>query len=183
MHHIDPVEYENAQDETRKLLDETKRVLGATPNMTTTMARSAVLEGWLGLFGALRKGVIGGADAERIALGVAEANGCSYCLSAHSYLASNVAGLDDEEISRARAFDSSDERSAAILAFARALVQGKGSVSSSDLDEVLKAGLSDAELSEIVGHVALNVLTNYFNLAFGTEVDFPVVEPEGASVA
>ena len=82
MPEIEPVNYESAEGEAKELLDEVQARLGATPNMTTTMARSAVLAGWLGLGGALSKGAVGGADAERIALGVAEANECAYCLSA-----------------------------------------------------------------------------------------------------
>ena len=69
---INPIDYESADGEARDLLDQVKALLGATPNMTTTMARSAVLGGWLSLNAALRDGAIGGADAERIALGVAE---------------------------------------------------------------------------------------------------------------
>jgi uncharacterized peroxidase-related enzyme len=178
MARIDPVDYETAEGQAKDLLDDVKSALGATPNMTTTMARSAVLEGWLGLSGALRTGTVGGADGERIALGVAEANECSYCLSAHSYLASNVARLDPDEVERARRFDSSNAKSAAILAFARAVVETKGGVGDSDVEAARAAGLSDAELSDTVGHVAVNVLTNYFNRAFEVDVDFPVVEPQ-----
>jgi uncharacterized peroxidase-related enzyme len=178
MSRINPVDYTTAGVHARELLDAVESALGATPNMTTSMARSAVLEGWLGLYGALRKGAIGGADGERIALGVAEANECSYCLSAHAYLAANVARLDADEIERARRFDSSDAKSAAILAFASAVVDTKGAVSDSDVRAARAAGLSDAELGDIVGHVAINVLTNYFNKAFEVDVDFPVVEPK-----
>jgi uncharacterized peroxidase-related enzyme len=180
---IEPISNKSADGEAKALLAQVQTLLGATPNMTTTMARSAVLAGWLGLNAALRKGAIGGADAERIALGVGEANECSYCLSAHAYLARNVAGLDDDEIARARRFESAQTRSAAILSFARSILARRGGVSASDLAAAREAGLGDAELSEIVGHVALNVLTNYFNRAFGVEVDFPVVEPERAAAA
>ena len=37
------------------------------------------------------------------------------------------------------------------------------------------AGLSDAQITEVVAAVALNVLTNYFNNLAGTEIDFPRV--------
>jgi uncharacterized peroxidase-related enzyme len=183
MPEIQPINYESADGKAKELLDQVRALLGATPSMTTTMARSAVLAGWLGLNGALRGGAISGADAERIALGVGEANHCSYCLSAHTYLARNAAGLDDEEIARARRFESEQARSAAILSFARSILATGGAVSATELAAAREAGLGDAELSEIVGHVALNVLTNYFNKAFGVDVDFPVVEPEGVAVA
>ena len=125
---------------------------------------------------ALRKGAISGADAERIALGVAEENTCSYCLSAHSYLAANLARLGPEERERSRHFDSADPQSARILAFARAVLDGRGEVGDQEFQAARDAGLTDAQLSETVGHVAINVLTNYFNKAFRVEVDFPLVE-------
>src|SRR6266702_4157964 len=93
MPRVTPVDHSSAQGRSKELLDAVQASLGATPNMTTTMARSAVLEGWLGLNGALRNGSIGTANGERIALGVAETNECAYCLSAHSYLGATVARL------------------------------------------------------------------------------------------
>jgi uncharacterized peroxidase-related enzyme len=183
MARIDPVDYETSGGRTKELLDAVKAALGATPNMTTTMAHSAVLEGWLGLNGALRNGSISGADGERIALAVAEANECSYCLSAHAYLATNVANLDVGEVERARRFESSSSSSAAVLAFARAVVETRGQVSDGDIDTAHDAGLTDVQLADIVGHVAVNVLTNYFNRAFDVEVDFPVVTPHAHRTA
>ena len=177
MPHINPVDYASVDGRQKDLLDAVQHSLGATPNMTTTMARSAVLDGWLSLSGALRKGSISAANGERIALGVAEANQCAYCLSAHSYLGANVAKLDPDELERARGFQSSDPKAAAVLTFAEAVVRNKGGVSDGDLQAAREAGLSDAELGDVVGHVAVNVLTNYFNRAFDVEVDFPLVEP------
>jgi uncharacterized peroxidase-related enzyme len=177
MPRITPVDYATAEGRPKELLDAVKASFGATINMTTTMAGSAVLDGWLSLSRALRKGSISAANGERIALGVAEANGCAYCLSAHSYLGANVAKLDADELEKARHFQSSDPNAAAILAFAEAVVRTRGGVSDNDIQAARDAGLSDAELGDVVGHVAINVLTNYFNRAFDVDVDFPVVEP------
>jgi AhpD family alkylhydroperoxidase len=132
---------------------------------------------WLGLNGALHKGPIGAATGERIALCVAEANGCAYCLSAHSDLGANAARLSDDELDSGRRFESSDPKAAAILAFAEAVLRTTGDVSDSDFEAARAARLTDAELGDIVGHVAVNVLTNLFNRTFGVAIDFPVVEP------
>jgi alkylhydroperoxidase family enzyme len=43
------------------------------------------------------------------------------------------------------------------------------------LAQARKAGITDAEIVEIIGHVALNVFTNYLNNVSDTEIDFPVV--------
>jgi alkylhydroperoxidase family enzyme len=48
------------------------------------------------------------------------------------------------------------------------------------VEAVKAAGYSEAQIVEIVAHVALNVLTNYVNEAFGTEIDFPAVSAEAA---
>jgi len=42
-------------------------------------------------------------------------------------------------------------------------------------DAARAAGLSDSEIAEVVGNVALNVLTNYFNKAADVDIDFPLV--------
>jgi alkylhydroperoxidase family enzyme len=52
----------------------------------------------------------------------------------------------------------------------------RGHVSDAAVQAVKSAGYSDAEVVEIVLHVALNTLTNYVNEVAQTEIDFPVVE-------
>ena len=74
-------------------------MLGSVPNLFRLVSTSpAALEGYLSLSGALGKGDLPAATRERIALSVAEINGCSYCLSAHTYLGKHVAKLDDAEM-------------------------------------------------------------------------------------
>jgi len=50
-----------------------------------------------------------------------------------------------------------------------------GTVTTEDLAAARAAGLSDEEIAETSGHVALNVLTNYLNKAAGVAIDFPAV--------
>jgi alkylhydroperoxidase family enzyme len=69
--------------------------------------------------------------------------------------------------------DSTDPRIAAALHFAQQVVQNQGHVSDEEVAKVREAGYGDAEIAEIVGHVALNVFTNYFNTVAQTDVDFP----------
>ena len=46
-----------------------------------------------------------------------------------------------------------------------------------DLAALRRVGYTDAQIVEIVLHVAVNVLTNYVNEVFKTEVDFPHIGP------
>jgi alkylhydroperoxidase family enzyme len=39
---------------------------------------------------------------------------------------------------------------------------------------VRQAGFSDGEIAEIIANVVLNIFTNYFNIAAGVEIDFPL---------
>lgn len=172
----------DAPSASQPLLLAVERQLGLVPNMFRLIANSpATLEGYLGIGAALGKGKIPAATRERIALAVAEANGCDYCLSAHTYLGKNLAKLDDAEITANRSGTSNDPSADAAVRFAAQLVRNRGQVSDSDLALVKLAGYSDGEVLEIILHVALNTFTNYVNEALGTEIDFPVVEARKAA--
>jgi uncharacterized peroxidase-related enzyme len=170
---IDPA---TATGPAADLLTAVKKVMGVTPNMTKAMANSpALLKGYLELSGALSQGVLDLATRERIALAVAQDNSCSYCLSAHTYLAEHVAHLSVDDIAAARRSSAGDAKIAALLVFASAVNENRGSVSPGAFEAVRSAGASDEEIAETIGQVALNVLTNYFNKAADVDIDFPVV--------
>ncbi|MDX6749683.1 carboxymuconolactone decarboxylase family protein [Geminicoccaceae bacterium 1502E] len=176
-----PASIDAAPAAARPLLEGVQKMLGSVPNLFRITANSpASLEGYLGLNGALAKGSLKPQTRERIALAVAQINGCDYCLSAHSYLAKNLAKLDDAEIAANRNGTSSDPQADAAVRFAVKLVRERGQVSDIDVSAVRMAGYSDAEIVEIVAHVALNTLTNYLNEAFRTPIDFPVVSASAA---
>ena len=160
------------------LLAAVNKQFGVVPNLMKLVGNSpAALEGYLSLNNALGKGTIGAKTGERIALAIAEINGCSYCLSAHTYLGKNIAKLDDAEIAANRDGTSFDPKAAAAVRFAASVALARGHVSDADVKAVKAAGYSNAEIVEIVLHVALNTLTNYVNEVAQTEIDFPTVKP------
>ena len=174
IHQINP---ESAAGTAKELLDAVKGKLGLVPNMTRAMANApAVLEGYLSLSGALGKGALSAKDRERIALAVGQANGCEYCLAAHSTIGKMV-GLTADQILDSRRGTSVESKSAAIVQFARQVLDKQGRVTDADLAEARVAGIDDAVIAEVVGNVALNIFTNYFNHVAATDIDFPKVEP------
>jgi uncharacterized peroxidase-related enzyme len=176
-----PDSIEAAPAAAQPLLEGVRKMLGSVPNLFRIAANSpAALEGYLGLNGALAKGSLKPQTRERIALAVAPFNGCDYCLSAHTYLGKNLAKLDDAEIAANRRGASNDPQADAAVRFAVKLVRDRGQVTDADVSAVRMAGYSEAEIVEIVAHVALNTLTNYLNEAFGTPIDFPVVSAKAA---
>jgi len=177
-----PATIEAAPTASQPLLQAVKRQLGSVPNLFRLVANSpAALEGYLGLFGALGKGALPAATGERIALAVAEINGCGYCLSAHTYLGKHVAKLDDAEMAANRSGGSHDAKADAAVRFAVSVTQQRGHVSEAELQAVRSAGYSDAQVIEIVLHVALNTWTNYVNEVAKTDIDFPVVTARKAA--
>ena len=186
---------ENAPEASKPLFAAVNKQLGVVPNLMKLVGHSpAALEGYLSLNGALAKGKLDAKLRERIALAVAEYNGCDYCLSAHDYLGRNVAKLNDSDIDAARDghatdartdaardFHSEDPRAAAALRFARRVTELRGRVSDADLSTLRDAGFDEASTVEIVVNVALNVLTNYVNNVAQTDIDFPKVSAKLAA--
>ncbi|MCH9035183.1 MAG: carboxymuconolactone decarboxylase family protein [Planctomycetes bacterium] len=179
MPRLKAIETSHAEPKAKALLEGVQKKMGMTPNLMRTMANSpAVLEAYLGFRNALGAGVLSPKLREQLALTISELNGCQYCLSGHTALGKMV-GLGDEEIADSRRGVSPDRKTEAALQFARKVVTERGWVSDGDMAAVRAAGTTDAELAEIVAHVALNIFSNYFNHVADTEVDFPEVEAPG----
>ena len=161
---------------SKDLLDQIKGAFSVTPNMFRAVANSsAALKSMWGAFGALGSGRIGAKLGEQIAVAIAERNACNYCLAAHTALG-RKAGASSEEMTAAQSGHSSDPRAAAALAFALKVVEKRGQVSADDVASLRKAGFDDEQIVEIMAHVALNLFTNYVNVAFDIPVDFPAVK-------
>lgn len=173
---ISAVDPNAATGVAKEVLDAVKARFGMVPMMARTMAQSAaVVTGWSALSGALADGVLGARTGELIALAVSQANACNYCLAAHTALGEKV-GLTAEERLEARRGRATDPKEAAALRLALAILETRGAVSDDALALARAAGLSEAELSEVTAHVALNVLTNYFNRLADPDIDFPKVD-------
>ena len=164
---------DEAAGKAKQLLDGVQQKLGLTPNLMRTFANSpAVLEAYLNFSGALGEGLLDAKLREQIALAVAEANSCEYCLSAHTAIGKMV-GLNESDLTKARQAKASDVKTEAALQFAREIVVKRGEVSDADWQAVKDAGYGEGEIAEIIANVALNIFTNYFNHIARTEVDFP----------
>ena len=171
-----PASVDASPESSRASLQAVAKSLGSVPNLFRLVANSpAALKGYLGLGAAVSASSLGVKTQERIALAVAEINGCDYCASAHTYLGRNVAKLDDAEITANRNGSSNDPKAAAAVRFAAQVVKDRGHVGAEELNAAKAAGLTDAALIDIVLAVALNTFTNFVNEVAKTDIDFPVV--------
>jgi uncharacterized peroxidase-related enzyme len=176
MPRIAPIETAHADSGVKATLSAVKTKIGMVPNLYSTFAQSpAVLNGYLAFSDALGKGVLTAQQREIIALAVAQANECHYCLSAHTLMAKG-AGLSPESISRAREGKAHTAIDAAVASFARRVVETRGQVTDADIAAARSAALDDARIIEVIANVAINVLTNYTNNVALTDIDFPKVD-------
>jgi len=177
MNRLQALNPDTTTGKSKELFNGVENKLGMVPNMMRTMGNSpATLEGYLNLSGALSAGSLGAKTGELIALTVAEANNCDYCLSAHTFIGEKLVKINFEELEAARYGKSTDSKIQAALTFAKTLVQKGGRVNDEDVQATKDAGYNDGEISEIVAHVALNTFTNYLNNTANTSIDFPVLE-------
>lgn len=164
---------------TKQIFDGAQKALGTVPNLFRVVANSpAALKAYTSFDGALSHGALTAQLREQVAIAVANANRCDYCLSAHTVLGA-VHGVPAADLELARDAQSSDQRTAAALRFATAVVRNRGIVPAPEIDAVKAAGFSDGEIVELVAVVAVNIFTNYLNNIAGTEIDFPVIHTSG----
>src|ERR1700761_7051038 len=166
---------------SKPILEAVHAKLGVVPNMFRLIAQSpAALEGFAANNGALGK-ALDVRTRERIALAVAQVNGCDYCLSAHSYLGLNLAKISPEEIALNRAGKSGDAKANAAVGFAAKVVRERGHVGAADIQAVRDAGYTDADIVEILAVTAENIFTNILNIVAETDIDYPVVRAAEAA--
>jgi AhpD family alkylhydroperoxidase len=147
---------------------------GEVGPMVRAMAGSpAVLSGYLELSRAMKRSKLPRPITERVSLAVQDQLGCATCLGAHTD-AARAAGVPDDEVALARQGTSADPAIAAIVAYARQVHLAPATVDEATLDGLRTHGYRDRDLLDVVGLVALNVLTGSFNLVAGIE---PAVAP------
>ena len=168
---------DDAPAESPAILDNVKKMLGFVPNLHRLMSISPnVLGGWASLMGSLAK-TLDVKTREGIALAVSEADGCNYCLAAHSFVAGNMAKISPAEIARNREGCSGDPKRQAAVGFAKALIETHGKVSDAQFAAVRETGWTDANIVEMIALTAQFLLTNFMNNAVQTPIDFPEVSP------
>lgn len=176
MARVNLVDKASAPAGSRAALEQIQGAFGMVPNMFKAVANSpAALQSMWGSFGALGAGTIGAKLGEQIAVAVADRNDCNYCLAAHTVLGQK-AGASAAEMTEAQTGRSTDPKTRAALAFAINVVENRAAVTAANVQALRAAGFDDGAIVEILAHIALNLFTNYVNVAFDVPVDFPAVK-------
>jgi uncharacterized peroxidase-related enzyme len=160
-----------AADE-RDILNLAEKRLGFLPNMHRMLATSPILLRAVTDYQAQMSKSLDAKTRHGIALAVTEVNGCGYCKAAHSYYATGLGKLSDNEVALNIDGRSEDAKRSAAIAFAKKVTELRGKVSDGDLAEVRAAGYTDPQILEIVELAVQFLLTNFINNVAQTDSEF-----------
>ncbi|MGK0295915.1 MAG: AhpD family alkylhydroperoxidase, partial [Ulvibacter sp.] len=94
---LKPLTIEEANENSRAIFTNVKSKIGMLPNLYATMGVSdKLLGGYLAFTDSLKSGEFNAKEYEAIALATSQANGCAYCLSAHTAIG-KMNGFTEEE--------------------------------------------------------------------------------------
>ena len=169
MNRLGPLTPETAKGAARDLLADLVTRHGTVGLMVRTMAHSpAVLGGYLQLSRAMKRAKLPREIAERISLAVQDHQDCALCLASHTAAARGL-GINDDEIAMARRGTSADPKIAAMVSYGLRVHAAPATITDDQIAELTRYGYSDREIADVVGIVALNVLTGAFNLVAGLQ--------------
>lgn len=163
----------SAPADSKPVLRSVKARLGFIPNVMGELAASpTALDAYATLSSIFGRSGLTELERQIVLLTADYENNCDYCMAADSTQALNV-GLDRDilvAIREGRVIDS-DARLEALHQFTRAVVRERGLVERSDIDAVLEAGFTKANVLDVVTGVTLKTMSNYTNHIAETELD------------
>lgn len=174
LHSLFALSLDSASAAQKEILEAAQKQVGFIPNMYANMANvPGVLSTYLHGYGLFRKNSgFTPAEQEVVFLAVSQANGCKYCTAAHSMIADKMSGVPADVLQAIRSGQTiEDARLAALFALTQDLVKNLGQPMPAKVKAFGDAGYTESHVLNIILAVAVKVLSNYSNHAFGTEVD------------
>ncbi|EHB56043.1 putative peroxidase-related enzyme [Mycolicibacterium rhodesiae JS60] len=155
------------------VLSKAQAKVGFLPNMYRNMANApGLLETYMAGYDAFRSDSgLTPAEQETVLLAISRANGCEYCVAAHSLIAdmSKVPTEVTDALRDGRTVP--DARLDALATFATAMFDSRGVLTAADLDAFFAADFTEADVLQVLLAIAIKTISNYSNHLFHTEVD------------
>jgi AhpD family alkylhydroperoxidase len=141
---------------------------GFLPNLARVMAESpAALELLLAGYAALSaKSTLSPAEQQLVSVVASRENDCGYCVAAHSTMALGAGLAPDVLVAARDGTEIDDPRLSVLRTTTEQLVRKRGWLDIETKKLFLDAGYQPGQLFEIVGWLALKLLTNYTNCVF-----------------
>jgi len=147
---------------------------GFVPNLLGALSEApAALSGYLQLASILETSSLSAQERQILALAASHANGCDYCLAAHTP-AARAANVEPQAIEAASTGGHiADPKLEAFRVFVDTLVRKRGWADQDDLAAFIEAGYSQQQALEVVTGIAWKTLSNYANHLIDTPIDKP----------
>ena len=170
---LKPLALEEANENSQAIFNAVKGKIGMLPNLYATMGVSdKLLGGFLTFTETLKSGEFTNKEYEAIALATSQANGCAYCLSAHTALG-KMNGFTEEETLQLRYNEIEDTKLNALVTLVSDVINQKGHPSKNTIDTFFNVGYTKTAFAELLGVIALTTITNNIYHNGGFEIDFP----------
>jgi uncharacterized peroxidase-related enzyme len=156
---------EDVAAEAQPALRAAEQANGFLPNLLRVLANApTALEAYLTVSGINARSGLTLAEREAVQITAAATHGCGFCVAGHSAVATRKARLDPATVAALRnSQPAADRRLAAVAAFTKAVIAGRGNVSDAELNVFRAAGFSDGNALEVVLGVSLATLCNFAN--------------------
>lgn len=163
---------ETAPESVRPILTQVKGKFGFVPNLLGTMADApALLKGYLALADLFDSTSFSPTERQIVLLATSLANGCAYCMAAHTAIAGMQKVPDDVVKALRDNKPIADAKLESLRLFATEVVTGRGYPSEASLKRFLAAGYTKAQVLEVVLGVGMKTLSNYTNHLADTPLD------------
>jgi len=172
--------------ESKELIEGAEKAFGFLPNLLAVMGESpALLEGYMTLAGIFDTTDLSPTERQIVLMVNNRLNGCSYCMSAHTGIATSQ-GVPSDVIEALRdGTELADAKLEALRVFAVRVNESRGWPGQGDIDALLSAGYTRRTVFEVVLGTSLKVMSNYTNHIADTPLDsaFAAVEWSPAELA
>lgn len=165
---------DTAPEEVRETLRARERELGMLPNIYGYFANApGLLNAYLAADEEFRKNTaLSPVEQEVVMLTISRENGCTYCVSVHSWLADNFAKVPTEITDAIRERrEIPDSRLEALSRFTQHMLESRGLPSAGAVEAFRAAGFEDRHVLDVVHGLGLKTLSNYANHLMHTELD------------
>ena len=165
---------DSAPADSKPLLEKALANFGMIPNLHAVIAESPqALEAYMMLHELFSQSSLSSTEQHVVWMTINQENECHYCIPAHVMLAKMGNVADDVIDSIRNKTAINDSKLEALRTFTQAIVQKRGFIDNSELQNFYAAGYSKQNMLEVLLCLSQKVLSNYSNHTTHVPVDEP----------
>jgi uncharacterized peroxidase-related enzyme len=172
MNHFTYYNIDTAPADSVEILTTVEQTLECLPNIFAVIAESpSALKGLVGLNHEFVHSTFSPEEQQVILLATSTTNECVYCVAGHTAFAQNL-DISPNDLSALRSQQStSNPRFNILVNTVQQLIQLRGRISTTCMNDFLQVGFSHGQFMELVLGICVKTFTNYVSNALSVELD------------